>query len=839
MLGERDCSIQRRHQKVVEEAPAPGLPESTRRALHAAARKAAAAIGYVGAGTVEFLSTPRRDRFFFLEMNTRLQVEHPVTECVTGVDLVDAAARRRRGPAARPARDRRAYGHAIEVRLYAEDPAARLAAAERDAAPVRRARGVAASSTCSNRPRHPARLGFEAGTRSSTHYDAMLAKVIAWAPTREQAARMLAGALSRARMHGLTTNRDLLVAILRDEAFLAGRGEHRLLRPPRRVAGRDAPRPPDEHLLFAAAVALAERDRLGTAGAGRRPGRRGATSSPSRSARRSPWARRSTRSTGTAVATATAPTDPAVHVLSASPDEVVLEVGRVGARVAATRGTVRLVRFDASSGRRRTRVRASARRPAVRRPRRPGRAGSLLAPMPGTVVGVPVERGRRGHGRPAGPRARGDEDAAHDQAPPTAWSATSVAVGHQVAAGDVLAVVSRDANSRGETSHEQLHRVRGAPGPARGGGQARRRLRPRVLHRAGPQRREDHRAVAAIGKAGYLGVNIPEEYGGGGGGIGDLAAVCEELAAQGCPLLLMVVSPAICGTVISRYGTEEQKQKLAAGHRRRLADDGLRDHRARRRLQLPQHHHHRPTRRRRVAAQRPEDLHLRRRRGRRTCSSSRAPRTRKTGKLKPCLFVVPTDAPGLSFTPIPMEIVCPEKQFQLFLDDVRLPADALVGDEDGGLVQLFAGLNPERIMAASFSTGLGRYALDRATAYVKEREVWGAPIGSHQGIAHPLAQAKIEIELARLMTQKAAALYEAGDDMGAGEAANMAKYAAAEAACDAADRAVQAHGGNGITQEYGVAGLLVAARAGRIAPVSREMILNFVAMHTLGLPKSY
>jgi alkylation response protein AidB-like acyl-CoA dehydrogenase len=209
------------------------------------------------------------------------------------------------------------------------------------------------------------------------------------------------------------------------------------------------------------------------------------------------------------------------------------------------------------------------------------------------------------------------------------------------------------------------------------------------------------------------------------------------------------------------------------------------------------------------------------------------------GKLKPCLFVVPTDAAGLSFTAIPMEIVSPEKQFQVFIDDVRLPADALVGDEDGGLVQLFAGLNPERIMAASFSTGLARYALDRATEYVKGREVWGSPIGSHQGIAHPLAQSKIEIELARLMTQKASALYEAGDDMGAGEAANMAKYAAAEAACDAADRAVQSHGGNGITQEYGVAGLLVAARAGRIAPVSREMILNFIGMHSLGLPKSY
>jgi alkylation response protein AidB-like acyl-CoA dehydrogenase len=347
----------------------------------------------------------------------------------------------------------------------------------------------------------------------------------------------------------------------------------------------------------------------------------------------------------------------------------------------------------------------------------------------------------------------------------------------------------------------------------------------------------------AIGKAGYLGINIPEEYGGGGGGIGDVAAVCEELAAQGCPLLMMVVSPAICGTVISRFGTDAQKQKWLPG----ICDGTETMAFAITEPDAGTNSHNITTTARRDTLSDGEGEWLLK--GQKIYISGMdeaknvlvVSRTEdaKTGKLKPCLFVVPTDAPGLSFTPIPMEIVSPELQFQVFIDDVRLPADALVGDEDAGLIQLFAGLNPERIMAASFSTGLARYALDRATEYVKTREVFGAPIGSHQGIAHPLAQSKIEIELARLMTQKAAALYEQGDDMGAGEAANMAKYAAAEAACDAADRAVQSHGGNGITQEYGVAGLLVAARAGRIAPVSREMILNFVGMHSLGLPKSY
>ena len=341
-----------------------------------------------------------------------------------------------------------------------------------------------------------------------------------------------------------------------------------------------------------------------------------------------------------------------------------------------------------------------------------------------------------------------------------------------------------------------------------------------------------------IGRHGYLGINIDEEYGGGGGGIGDVAAVCEELAAQGCPLLMMVVSPAICGTVIGRFGTVEQKRRWLPG----IADGTETMAFAITEPDAGTNSHNITTTARRDG----DDWVLKGRKvyisgvdeARHVLVVARAEDAR-SGRLKPCLFVVPTDAEGFEFTAIPMEIVSPEQQFSVFIDDVRLPADALVGDEDAGLVQLFAGLNPERILAASFSTGLARFALDKAVAYAKEREVFGVPIGSHQGLAHPLAQSKIEIELARLMTQKAAALYDAGDDTGAGEAANMAKYAAAEAACDAADRAVQAHGGNGITQEYGVAGLLVAARAGRIAPVSREMILNYVGMHSLGLPKSY
>ncbi|KAB2352162.1 acyl-CoA dehydrogenase family protein [Actinomadura rudentiformis] len=339
------------------------------------------------------------------------------------------------------------------------------------------------------------------------------------------------------------------------------------------------------------------------------------------------------------------------------------------------------------------------------------------------------------------------------------------------------------------------------------------------------------------GRLGYLGVNVPEEYGGGGGGIGDLAAVCEELAAAGCPLLLMVVSPAICATIIARSGTEEQKKHWLP----RFADGSVKMAFA---ITEPDagSNSHRIT----TTARRDGDGWTLN--GQKTFISGVdeadavlfVGRSQdQKGSLRPSLFIVPTDAPGFTSTPIEMEIVSPEKQFICHLDDVRLPYDALVGDEDGGLLQLFAGLNPERIMATAMAAGIGRYALDKSIAYAKDRQVFKTPIGAHQGIAHPLAQAKIELELARLMGQKAAWLYDEGDDMGAGEAANMAKYAAGEAAVRVVDQAIQTHGGNGLTTEYGVGMLAGAVRLMRIAPVSREMILNFVAQHSLGLPKSY
>jgi alkylation response protein AidB-like acyl-CoA dehydrogenase len=343
------------------------------------------------------------------------------------------------------------------------------------------------------------------------------------------------------------------------------------------------------------------------------------------------------------------------------------------------------------------------------------------------------------------------------------------------------------------------------------------------------------------GKLGFIGVNLPEEYGGGGAGMYELSLVMEELSAAGSALLMMVVSPAINGTIISKFGTEEQKKRWLPG----IADGSITMAFAITEPDAGSNSHRITTTARRdgsdwilsgqkVFISGVDQAHAVLVVGRAQSSTGA-----KSESLRPALFIVPTDTPGFTWTKIDMELVSPESQFQLFIDEVRLPSDALVGSEDAAIAQLFAGLNPERIMGAASAVGMGRFAINKAVDYVKTRQVWKTPIGAHQGLSHPLAQNHIEIELAKLMMQKAASLYDAGDDAGAAEAANMAKYAAAEASVRAVDQAVQSLGGNGLTKEYGIAAAVTASKLARIAPVSREMVLNFVAQTSLGLPRSY
>lgn len=341
----------------------------------------------------------------------------------------------------------------------------------------------------------------------------------------------------------------------------------------------------------------------------------------------------------------------------------------------------------------------------------------------------------------------------------------------------------------------------------------------------------------ALGRGGFLGLNLPADYGGGGAGISELAIVEEELATAGCPLLMLVVSPTICGSLLSRYGSDTQKAtwlpSLASGQS--IMSFAITEPNAGSNSHLVET----------VATRKPSGWSLR---GTKHYISGVdvaqavmvvAKTRHHDGNEHPGLsiFVVETGRAGFDKVPIETELVSPERQFTLFFDDVDLPDEALVGIEGHGLRQVFDGLNPERILAAAVCNGLGRFTLAQASAYARDRQVWSVPIGAHQGIAHPLARAKIQLEAARLMTAHAAARYDEGCEVG--PAANMAKYLAADAVLECLDRAIQTHGGHGLSREHGLADLWALARLYRIAPVSQEMVLNFIAQRELRLPKSY
>jgi propionyl-CoA carboxylase alpha chain len=406
-VGERECSIQRRHQKIIEEAPAPlveRLP-GMRDRLFEAARAAAGAVGYVNAGTVEFLAD-EDGRFYFLEMNTRLQVEHPVTECTTGLDLV---ALQLQVAAGRPlaAGPPPATGHAIEARLYAEDPAAGWQPQSGTLHALRLA-GVTAEFTAPGSPRG-LRLdsGVADGAEVSVFYDPMLAKVIAWAPDREQAAAALSAALARARIHGLATNRELLVRVLRHPAFLAGQTDtafldsHGLAELAAPLAGHEAA----WLSALAAALADAAASRAAARVLGGLPsGWRNVPSQPQRKEFKPVADYAGARPHGEAAGTPAKPDcyqvgyliergvllvegRDDIRLVSMRPDAVELEVAGILRRfeVAAYPG---LVCVDSALG-------PVALRPAGRfsDPAAQVAAGSLLAPMPGTVVRLGVAVG--------------------------------------------------------------------------------------------------------------------------------------------------------------------------------------------------------------------------------------------------------------------------------------------------------------------------------------------------------------------------------------------------------------------------------------------------------------
>ena len=340
-----------------------------------------------------------------------------------------------------------------------------------------------------------------------------------------------------------------------------------------------------------------------------------------------------------------------------------------------------------------------------------------------------------------------------------------------------------------------------------------------------------------LGAGGLLGLHLPEEYGGGGAGMTEAVVVVEELAAHGIPLLVWVISPAICGSILAHHAAEEMKQRwlpVIADGTKIMAfgltepDAGSNSHNVKTKARRTETGWAISGSKYYISAVDQADAIL-------VVTRDAEHSTAEKSALS--LFVVPTDSPGLSFQQIDTSIVSPDKQFTVYLDNVQIGPDALIGIAGNGLRQVFDGLNPERILVGALCGGIGRYAIGKAAAYAKERQVWSTPIGAHQGIAHPLAEAHIAVELSRMATVRSAELFDAGEN--AGEAANIAKFAASEAALKALDQAIQTHGGNGLSREYGLSELWFVTRLMRTAPVSREMVLNYIAQSSLGLPRSY
>ncbi len=343
-----------------------------------------------------------------------------------------------------------------------------------------------------------------------------------------------------------------------------------------------------------------------------------------------------------------------------------------------------------------------------------------------------------------------------------------------------------------------------------------------------------------MGEDGFLGMMVPEEYGGAGLGMFEMSLLMEGMSNHGIPMQHLVVGPTMCLAHIARHGTEEQKRRYlapacagkevwcfaitepTAGSNSmkittlaKTADDG--DFRLSGQKVF-------------ITGSDVADYAMV---VARTTPFQDA--AKKTDGFT--LFIVDLNAPGVTRQPMDMSIVIPERQCELFFDGVVLTQSDVIGEVDKGFSILFDTLNPERIILASMLVGLGRYAITQAVEYASERQVFEAPIGSYQGLQHPLAEAKTEIEVATLMTYKAAWAFDS--ERPAAEYSNMAKYYAAEAAIHAVDTAVQCFGGNAYTHEYGIFDLYPFVRMLRTAPLNREMLLNYIGEKVLGLPRSY
>ena len=345
----------------------------------------------------------------------------------------------------------------------------------------------------------------------------------------------------------------------------------------------------------------------------------------------------------------------------------------------------------------------------------------------------------------------------------------------------------------------------------------------------------------AMTKAGWLGAAMPVELGGSGLGLTEAAIVMQAVAESGAgfsgasAMHLNIFGP----MPVVKFGSEAQKQsvipRLISGQDRMCfavtePDAGL------------------DTTSLTTRAERTNDGYVIRGRKMWTTNAQRASKMLIIARTTPrdqvrrpteglSLFYTDFDRTKIHATPIPKMGRKAVESNAVFIDDLRVPAEDLVGDEGRGFYYLLEGLNPERVLIGAEAVGLGRAALARAANYAKERIVFGRPIGQNQGVAHPLARSWAELEAANLMAFKAAALHDAGRECGA--EANAAKYLGGEAGFRACETAVLSHGGMGYAKEFDVERYFRESMIARIAPVSREMVLNYIAERVLGLPKSY
>lgn len=343
-----------------------------------------------------------------------------------------------------------------------------------------------------------------------------------------------------------------------------------------------------------------------------------------------------------------------------------------------------------------------------------------------------------------------------------------------------------------------------------------------------------------VASDGFVGTMVPEAYGGAGLGLLEMELFLEGLSHQGIPLLSLVIGATMSMAPIGDHGTEEQKQRYlpdACSGKTRFCFAITEPGAGTNTIQAT------------TIAKATTD-------GRFKLSGAKTfitdfiesdyalvvarttPHTevaRKTDGFT--LFIVDTKAAGIEAHPIPVSIPIPEIQYQVFFDDVDLGPEHVLGEVGKGFNILFESLNPERVLVGAICAGIGRYAMERAVEYANDRVVFNGPIGAYQALQHPLAKAKTEIELASLMTRKAAWLFDRNEPCG-GES-NMAKYAAAEAALHAVDASLQCFGGNGFTKEYGIFDIYPMVRLFKTAPLNSEMILNYIGEHVLGMPRSY